>query len=221
MTVVILIKFTEVNLNFDHGQESRYQPCMNKPIQKRTLVTRAKLLDAARNAISSKGFGAMRVEEVVREAGVAKGTFFAHFPDKDALMDVIIGARIDAHLDEIERLPPPWDLDDMVSHLLPLLHFMTSERYVFDVILRHSGAAAREEVGPIAQTFGRQIEVMAGWLSDGPFRKDVSAELLADGVQAFAVQSMALHFCAIHSGETMQARLKTYLNAWLNPCQNS
>lgn len=188
---------------------------MKKPIQKRTLATRAKLIAAAQNIISSKSFGALRVEEVVQDAGVAKGTFFSHFPDKDALMELIVSDEINAHLDRIEQQPPPENLDTLLQHLLPLLQFMTSERYVFDLIIRHSGAAAREEIGPIAQTFDRQIGALTEWLTVGPFRKDVPALILAEGVQAFATQCMALNFCAINCEMPMRDRLRLYLEPWL------
>lgn len=190
---------------------------MNKPVQKRTLATRAKLINAAQGLISAKGYGALRVEEVVQIAGVAKGTFFAHFPDKDALMELFVGKEIDRHLDELSARTTPQDLDDVIDPLLPLMQFMTIERYVFDLILRHSGAAAKQEIGPIARTFERQVEVFAQWLMDGPFRKDVPPEILAEGIQAFSVQCMALNFCAINSDEPMPRRLRTYLEAWLCP----
>lgn len=190
---------------------------MVKAVQKRTLETRARLVTAAEAIIAADGYGAMRVDQVVQKAGVAKGTFFAHFADKDALMERIIGARINACLDDIAKLSAPRTVEGLVSHLMPLLHLMTCERYVFDVIIRHSGAAAKEEMGPIAQTFTRQIEVVASWLDDGPFRSDVPAELLAEGVQAFCVQAIALHFCAVNSQEPMASRLTAYLEAWLKP----
>lgn len=184
-------------------------------MQKRSLATRAKLIQSAQKVISSKGYGGMRVEEVVHDAGVAKGTFFAHFRDKDALMDFIIGREIDAYLDGFEKLSAPENLDVLTHRFLPLMQFMTRERYVFDVILRHSGAAAKEEIGPISCTFDRQISILTQWLSDGPFRKDVLPEILAEGFQAFAVQCMALHFCAINNEKPMQMRLRLYLDAWL------
>ncbi len=190
---------------------------MLKPIQDRTRATRAKLIETAQGIIAAKGYGALRVEEVVQTAGVAKGTFFAHFAGKDGLMELVIAARLNTFLDEAERWPAPQTIDDLIAHIMPLIQFMTTERYVFDVILRHSGAAAREEIGPIAQTFTRQVDVVARWLADSPFRKDISGHLLAEGVQAFLVQAMALHFCAVSNSETMEDRLLTYLDAWLNP----
>ncbi len=190
---------------------------MIKQTQKRSIETRAKLIRVSKEVISAHGYGAMRVEEIVQSAGVAKGTFFAHFKDKDALMDLIIGAEIDALLDDALKLPQPKDLDGLILRLQPLMNFMTSERYIFDVILRHSGAAVKEEIGPIAQTFDRTIEIASKWIAKGNFRKDVPEILLAEGVQAFAVQAMALHFCAINNQEEMHLRFKKYLQAWLIP----
>lgn len=186
-------------------------------VQTRTLKTRAKLIEAAQVVVDEAGYEALRVEQVVASAGVAKGTFFAHFKDKDALMEQLIGPKVDSYLDAIETLPAPKDVEGLVQALMPLVGFMTSERYVFDVILRHSGAAAKETVGPIAQNFQRTGMVLGPWLAMGPFRNDISPELLADGVGAFLIQAMALHYCALHNEMLMQDQLRIYLNAWLMP----
>lgn len=193
------------------------QDAMARAIQQRTLQTRAKLLAAAADLIAEHGYEAVRVEDIVTRAGVAKGTFFAHFKDKDALMDQLIGAEIDRHLDAIETLDAPKTVPQMVDALMPLMDFMTCERYVFDVILRHSGAAARSKIGPIATTFGRHADVIAHWLAKRPFRKDISPELQAEGVQAFSIQAVSLVFCALHSAVGPRERLETYLLAWLAP----
>ncbi|MEM7057296.1 MAG: TetR/AcrR family transcriptional regulator [Pseudomonadota bacterium] len=190
---------------------------MARAVQKRTLETRARLIAAAEAVIAEKGFEALRVEEVVLRAGTAKGTFFAHFKDKDALMDLILGARIDAVLDKIEAAPPPKTVEVLAEALAPLTDLMTCERYVFDVILRYSGAAAIDEIGPIATTFGRQVEVFEAWLKDAPFRRDVPADLLAEGVHAFMLQAMATNFCALHNAMSLRDRFVPYLKAWLLP----
>lgn len=190
---------------------------MRKAVQQRTLETRARLTDVAQALITEKGFGALRIEEVVLRAGVAKGTFFAHFADKDELMDLLIGDRINAELDRQAAAAPPQNADELAQHLLPLLELMASERYVFDVILRRSGAAAMEEIGPIATTFERMGQVWGPWLATGEFRKDVPVELLVEGVQALVLQTLALHFCALHQHQPMRDRLLPYLRAWLGP----
>lgn len=192
---------------------------MTRAPQKRTLQTREKLLTAAREVVKTSGYGGLRVEEVVLKAGVAKGTFFAHFPDKDALMDQLLGAEMDRILNELAEGPVPQSAEDMAAAMMPLLDFMTADRYVMDVILRLSGAAAVEHIGPIAETFGKQIEVFAKWAdaSGTGFRRDIDAYLMAEGIQAFALQAMAAKFCALHNAVSVQDRLGPYLRAWLIP----
>lgn len=194
---------------------------MVRAIQKRTLQTRAKLLAAAEEIIAENGFEALRVEEVVLRAGTAKGTFFAHFRDKDAMMDLIIGPRMDAILNRMAEAPAPVTPEAVADALMPLAELMTCERYVFDVILRYSGAAAVEEIGPIANTFGRMIEVFAEWCEGGAFRDDIPAELQAEGIQAFLLQALAANFCALHNATTIRERLLPYLSAWLCPRQEN
>lgn len=225
MVIYVGTKVTAVNSKFDYGHfcchiwlmDDIKQKAPPRAPQKRKLETRAKLIAAAEAIIADVGFEALRVEEVVARAGTAKGTFFVHFKDKDTLMDTIIGPRIDAYLDDIEAAKPPRSVKKMVELLMPLCDFMTSERYVFDVILRYSGAAAIEEIGPIAATFDRQVKVFAGWFKDGVFRTDVRPELLAEGVQAFLAQAMATKFCAFHDNDAIRDSLKPYLRAWLLP----
>lgn len=190
---------------------------MKKAVQQRTLETRSRLTSVAVELAAENGFEALRIEEVVQRAGVAKGTFFAHFKDKDELMDLLIGERINALLDRMETGPAPANPDQLAQRLMPLVVLMSSERYVFDVILRRSGAMAAEEIGPIASTFGRLGELVGQWLAQGAFRTDVPLEILVEGVEAFLVQTLALNFCALHKDKSMKARLQPYLRAWLAP----
>lgn len=190
---------------------------MARSVQKRTLKTRARLIAVAQKRVESKGYEALRVEEVVLGAGVAKGTFFAHFRDKDALMEQLIGAELDACLDRAAAAPVPDSVDSLIAAMRPYHRFMTSERYVFDLILRYSGAAAIAEIGPIARTFDRYFTMVRDWVTGGPYRRDISPELLAEGVQAFAIQAMSLQFCALHRAQDFEERLKFYLDAWMCP----
>lgn len=190
---------------------------MKKAVQQRTLETRSRLTSVADQLVAEKGFEALRIEETVQAAGVAKGTFFAHFKDKDELMDLLIGQRIETLLDRMATEPAPRDADQLAQRLMPLVELMSSERYVFDLIMRRSGAMAVEEIGPIALSFGRLGELVGQWLAQGAVRKDVPIEILVEGVEAFLMQTLALNFCALHKDKTMKARLQPYLRAWLAP----
>lgn len=190
---------------------------MKKAIQQRTLETRARLIEASHGLVNKRGFEALRIEDVALRAGVAKGTFFAHFKDKDELMDLLIGEHINKALDRMAALPAPKTVGQLAKRLLTVMEIMGSERYVFDVILRRSGAAAVADIGPIAMGFGRLEEITGQWLTKSAFRQDVPTDTLVEGVEAFVIQTLALNFCALHSHKPMQDRLLPYLRAWLLP----
>lgn len=190
---------------------------MARAVQKRTLETRARLTAAAEAVIAEQGYSALRVEEVVLRAGTAKGTFFAHFRDKDALVAQIIGARMTMLLEQMADAAPPASISEMVAAHMPLIEFLTAERYVFDVFFRYSGAAATEDIGPIAEGIVRYAEILTGWLTDGPCRRDVPPEILAEGILAFLFQAMAVRFCALHASQSVEETFAPYLDAWLRP----
>lgn len=52
--------------------------------------TRAALIRAAETLMSAKSVDAVSIDEIVETAGVAKGTFYNHFPDKDALQHELL-----------------------------------------------------------------------------------------------------------------------------------
>jgi TetR/AcrR family transcriptional repressor of nem operon len=55
------------------------------PTARPKASARQKLLDAALSVIRTKGYVATTVDELCAEAGVAKGSFFHHFKNKEAL----------------------------------------------------------------------------------------------------------------------------------------
>lgn len=57
-----------------------------RPRQARALRTRQALVDAALTLFDRDGLAAVSVDAVVAEAGVAKGTFYVHFRDRDTFL---------------------------------------------------------------------------------------------------------------------------------------
>lgn len=62
--------------------------------------TRTRILDAALASVTSKGFGATSIDELVAETGVSKSGFFYHYKDKTELAK----ALLTRYLDEDERV---------------------------------------------------------------------------------------------------------------------
>jgi TetR/AcrR family transcriptional repressor of nem operon len=53
--------------------------------------SRQRLLDAAQHEFRSRGYAATTVDDLCRAAGVGKGSFFHHFPSKEALALEAVG----------------------------------------------------------------------------------------------------------------------------------
>lgn len=61
--------------------------------QARAIQTRHRILEAAREIISTRGFEETRTQDIAQMAGVAEGSVFAHFGNKQGLL----GGLIESH----------------------------------------------------------------------------------------------------------------------------
>ncbi len=57
--------------------------------QENALKTRQKLIDTAENLLKANGFNALCVEDITKNAGVAKGTFYVYFKHKEDIVSEI------------------------------------------------------------------------------------------------------------------------------------
>jgi AcrR family transcriptional regulator len=61
-----------------------------KPLRVRQAeATRTLLIDVARRNFTERGYGATSIDDVIREAGVARGALYHHFPGKEALFRAV------------------------------------------------------------------------------------------------------------------------------------
>jgi AcrR family transcriptional regulator len=80
--------------------------------QRRTKVTRQRLMDAARQVFAEKGLDLTTIDEITERADVGKGTFYYHFKSKERLIRELIkamlgelGSTIDKKCSGVEDLP--------------------------------------------------------------------------------------------------------------------
>src|SRR5690242_11661051 len=60
---------------------------------------RTAIINAALEEFIEKGFAAARMEDIARRAGVAKGTIYLNFTDKEALFEAIVKQEIRPNVD--------------------------------------------------------------------------------------------------------------------------
>jgi len=72
--------------------------------QERSAARREAILSAALDEFSSRGFEAARLDDVAKRAGVAKGTIYLYFRDKETLFQELIRAMLTPLIGTIEAL---------------------------------------------------------------------------------------------------------------------
>jgi AcrR family transcriptional regulator len=70
-----------------------------------SAARRDAILAAALEEFSARGFAATRLDDVARRAGVAKGTIYLHFRDKEALFQELIRSALSPFVATIEAAP--------------------------------------------------------------------------------------------------------------------
>ena len=72
----------------------------------RAAERRAAIIDAAMDEFIARGFAATRLEDVAKRAGVAKGTIYLHFKDKEALFQELIRTALVPLIGRLAAPPP-------------------------------------------------------------------------------------------------------------------
>jgi AcrR family transcriptional regulator len=72
--------------------------------KQRSAARREAILAAALDEFSSRGFEAARLDDVAKRAGVAKGTIYLYFRDKESLFQELIRAMLTPLIGTIEAL---------------------------------------------------------------------------------------------------------------------
>src|SRR6516164_2592035 len=80
-------------------------PTMRNEVRKaRSAARREAILSAALDEFSSRGFEAARLDDVARRAGVAKGTIYLYFRDKESLFQELIRTMLTPLVGTIEAM---------------------------------------------------------------------------------------------------------------------
>src|SRR5256885_15059173 len=81
-----------------------------KPVSnrvERAAERRSAIIEAAMDEFIARGFAATRLDDVAKRAGVAKGTIYLHFKDKEALFEELIRTAIVPLVSRLVAGPPP------------------------------------------------------------------------------------------------------------------
>src|SRR4030088_1241776 len=91
------------------GDTAAAAPASPKPASnraERAAERRSAIIEAAMDEFIARGFAATRLDDVAKRAGVAKGTIYLHFKDKEALFQELIRTALVALIGRLAAPPP-------------------------------------------------------------------------------------------------------------------
>ncbi len=95
------------------------------------------ILDAALQVFSAQGFAAARLDDVAEKAGVAKGTIYLSFEDKEDLFEQMLLRAIQPVLERVQALAaaPSLPLDELLKRMFDVFRTHVMETSRRDIIL--------------------------------------------------------------------------------------
>ncbi|MCB9780807.1 MAG: TetR/AcrR family transcriptional regulator [Alphaproteobacteria bacterium] len=90
----------------------------DKPLtarEQQRLETRRKVYEAAVDVFKRDGVQECRIEDIATLAGVSRGTFYFHFPTKDAVLLEFLGESESDFVDAVDSLPGDAPIEDVVG----------------------------------------------------------------------------------------------------------
>lgn len=96
-------------------EKSREMSVKNKPIQKRAVAKIEKLIVAATESFSEDGFDATTSKSIAFRAGVATGTFYQYFDNKDDILREITRRKFDVQERALYQPPVGGHWEDLTA----------------------------------------------------------------------------------------------------------
>ena len=152
---------------------------------RRASDKRERILRAAIKVFARKGFYATRVSEIAKAAGVADGTIYLYFENKDDVLVSIFEDRITKLLEVLRKEIEAGDsFEDKLRRVVELqLGLLEGQRDLAEVItvnLRQSSRLLKQYAAPL---FTEYLEIVASLIAEGQkqgvVRADVSPRVVA------------------------------------------
>ncbi|KAF1085510.1 putative HTH-type transcriptional regulator YvdT [Sporotomaculum syntrophicum] len=96
-----------------------------------------KILNAARELLAEKEMGSASIKAIAKKAGIATGTFYLYFKDKDALIDTMLKEIYKELLDLIkkERAPYTNGFDKLEATMKACINMFMSKKNLARILL--------------------------------------------------------------------------------------
>jgi AcrR family transcriptional regulator len=181
------------------------------PLRADAQRSRARVLKAADTVFNARG-AAASTDEVARVAGVGVATVFRHFPTKQALLEAVVRARLDALVAAGRELAMKGEPEGFYTLFARLIDGSVAKRAIGDVLLGGSEAFRTTSYALAAELWACFDELMATAKAAGVLRPDLDT----DDLQAILA---GVHQSLLHAAgdRVRQARIADVVLRGLRP----
>lgn len=181
-----------------------------------------RIINAAINTFSEKGFERTKTKEIAQKAGVAEGTIFRYFPTKDAILERMVPLLIRVMQPKLEK-PIAHIIEETKDQTLDIV-FSTilidrirlireNERFLLSVLpaLAHRAPLLnqlKENVLPIVEKYIAQV--LASAKERGEIKEEVSPEIVTSQMMGFVVAYSIIS--GYQNEEKVEADVRTFVH---------
>ncbi|MBN2398692.1 MAG: TetR/AcrR family transcriptional regulator [Deltaproteobacteria bacterium] len=178
--------------------------CDKKQERKKALeaFTRQGILDSAISLLMRDGIPGLTMERVAAEAGVAKGTLYVYFKNKDEILDAALEASFDPVIQELTFLLSGDDFPDRKLEAFSLSHlrFFDEHRELIRVLMYDRERTRSERNHFTDSRYRNTVRQVAAVLEEG-VQEGLFAPLDAEKVAAMFIEAnMGMVMQRIHDG---------------------
>src|SRR5947209_923303 len=207
------------------AQRPRKRPPMSRPRGPRQAERRAAILAAALDEFSASGFAAARLDDVARRAGVAKGTIYLYFRDKEALFQELIRAVLSPLITQFEAVAardvPVRVLAEEIIALFEREIYATRRKDVIRLIIAEGPRFPKLAAFYYTEVLSKLIAAARARLARAAERREPGAEalmrfpqlLIAPGLVAILWSGLFERFEPLDVGALMRAHLDLMFGA--------
>jgi TetR/AcrR family transcriptional regulator, fatty acid metabolism regulator protein len=184
------------------------------------------ILRAAAKVFARSGYFNAKVSDVAREAGVADGTVYLYFKNKDDLLSSIFSTAMEEFLSrartELAEVPDPCERLRRFAHLhLALLEQERDMAVVFQVELRQSTKFMEQfSTTYLADYFKVIREIIEDGQRRGLFRTQLNPQVVTKVIFG-ALDEMATNWILSHNQYKLTAMVEPVLDILLNGVSNA
>lgn len=160
--------------------------------EEKNALSRQRILEAALEEFSQKGYEAASLSNVCAEKGISKGIIYHHFKDKDALYLLCVEdcfTRVSAYLQEAAGKLSGTAEEKLAAYFDARLRFFALQPVYLGIFAEaafNPPAALAEEIARRRQAFDRlNAEVLTGVLGEAPLRAGLSAEAVVEDFRMY------------------------------------